>query len=40
MSIDSNLSYLGSIFESSMQRIARIGNQEFAHLPERIEVPV
>jgi hypothetical protein len=38
--IDSHLSHLGPIFESSMQRIVRFGNQEFAQLPERIEIPL
>lgn len=36
--IDSNLSLLGPVFESGLQRVMRIMRHEFSRLPEKIEL--
>jgi hypothetical protein len=38
--IDSNLCYLGPLFQSGMDRVVRIAKQSFRDLPEQIELPI
>jgi hypothetical protein len=38
--IDSNLSLLGPVFQSGMDRIVRIAKKSFRQLPERIEISI